>query len=56
MKEVIKKNSECEINFENEAFSGLGEMGRDLLSKMLSKDAGSRISAAGALEHPFLVE
>lgn len=53
---MIKKNCECDIDFGNENFQTLDVLGKDLLSKMLSKDPSNRISAMDALRHPFLIE
>jgi serine/threonine protein kinase len=54
VKEVLKKNSECDVDFSNELFSSLDEQGRDLMSRMLCKDPAARVTAAEALDHPFL--
>ncbi len=53
---MIKKNSECEIDFKNENFSSLDEVGRDLMMRMLCKDPAQRITAVEALSHSFLID
>lgn len=53
---MIKKNSECEIDFKNENFSSLDEAGRDLMIRMLCKDPTQRVTAVEALKHSFLAD
>lgn len=54
MKEVIKKNCECDLNFDNENFRTLPAEARDLFQRMLAKDPLQRITARDALSHPYL--
>jgi serine/threonine protein kinase len=53
-REVIKKNTECEIDFDNEIYSNLCSEGMDLLRRMLEKDPERRIRASEALNHEFM--
>ncbi len=56
MKEVIKKNCDCDVAFNTEPYVSLPPDARHLLQAMLAKDPSQRISARDALNHPFLVE
>jgi serine/threonine protein kinase len=54
VKEVIKKNCECDLNFDNENFKTLPTDARDLFQRMLARDPLQRITARDALSHPYL--
>lgn len=56
MKEVIKKNCDCEVDFTKDPYISLPVDARHLLQAMLTKDPSQRISARDALSHPFLAE
>ena len=53
---MIKKNSDCDIDFSSELMTAMPEDCRDLLRQMLSDDANLRITAKDALNHPFLLD
>lgn len=53
VKEVIKKNSDCEIDFEAKYLQTVSQEARDLLFKMLEKDPKERITAEEALKHHY---
>ena len=52
-REVIKKNRECEIDFNFPNQNRLTEEIKDLLMKMLQKDPNLRPSAEVLLTHSF---
>jgi serine/threonine protein kinase len=56
VKEVIKKNCDCEVDFNAEPYASLPADARHLLQAMLTRDPSQRISAREALSHPFLAE
>ncbi|KFK23371.1 hypothetical protein AALP_AAs49046U000400 [Arabis alpina] len=43
-----------EIDFESQPWPSISESAKDLVRKMLTKDPKKRISAAQALEHPWI--
>ncbi|CAH2078317.1 unnamed protein product [Thlaspi arvense] len=49
--EIIKG----EIDFESQPWPSISESAKDLVRKMLTKDPKKRISAAQALEHPWII-
>lgn len=53
-KEVLKRNVDCNINFEAQIYQELPLEAVDLLKRMLAKQPGQRITAEQALEHPFV--
>ena len=46
---MIKKNCECNIDFNNERFDVIGESGKDFLKRLLEKDPQKRMTADEAL-------
>ena len=51
---MIKKNCECDLDFNSDLFKSLSPAGRDLFEQMLARDPAKRITAQSALSHPFL--
>lgn len=52
-REVIRKNRDCEIDFNFPDQNRLTEEMKDLLRKMLEKDPHKRLSAETLLTHSF---
>ena len=50
----MNKNKECKIDFKVKKYEEIAGDGIDLLSRLLEKNPEKRITAAEALNHPFL--
>lgn len=53
MKELLKKNMESNIEFDDAVWQEVSSEARDLTQRLLEKDPCSRISAKEALAHPW---
>jgi len=51
--EILNQNRACDINLGKSMHQKLNPLVMDLLAKMLEKDPRKRISAEGALNHPY---
>lgn len=54
VKEVIRKNCDCEINYEADTFSSLSSESLEFFKKMLARNPAERLTAREALTHPYL--
>lgn len=54
--EIINKNLECKINYEEPFWSKVSTLGKDLCMKLLEKNQAERISIDKALNHPWLTQ
>ncbi|CDW84831.1 protein kinase domain containing protein [Stylonychia lemnae] len=52
-REILLKNKECLVPFPPQYWTNLTSEAKDLVKKMLEKDANNRLTAAKALEHPW---
>ncbi|XP_044280497.1 myosin light chain kinase family member 4 [Varanus komodoensis] len=52
--ETLNNILACRWNFEDEEFDRVSEEAKDFITKVLIKEKGWRISATGALKHPWL--
>ncbi|EGR28281.1 protein kinase domain protein [Ichthyophthirius multifiliis] len=50
---VLKKNKDCEINWNKKEYENLSKNCKDIMMCMLEKDPNQRISCFDALRHPF---
>lgn len=51
--EILRTINLSDLLFEESAFREVPDEARDLIRKMLNKDAAARITAQASLEHPF---
>jgi calcium/calmodulin-dependent protein kinase I len=54
--ELVADNTQCEITFPNKYWRQISEPAKDLVRQMLQADPSKRVTAKGALQHPWLVE
>ncbi|KAL3915611.1 MAG: hypothetical protein SGARI_008147 [Bacillariaceae sp.] len=55
-KELVDDNTKCEITFPSKYWDKISEAAKDLVLKMLHADPSQRLTAKGALQHPWLAE
>ncbi|GAU87381.1 hypothetical protein RvY_00244-2 [Ramazzottius varieornatus] len=53
--ETLRNVKACDWNFEDEAFAGVSEEGKDFIQKLLLKKKEARMTAAECLIHPWLL-
>ena len=53
---ILNKNKECKIDYKSKKYEEVAGDGIDLLGKLLEKHPEKRITAAEALNHPFLIK
>lgn len=52
--ETLRNVKNCDWQFDQEAFSGISEEGKDFIKRLLVKDKDKRMTAHECLEHPWL--
>lgn len=53
---ILNKNKECKLDYKSKKYEEIAGDGIDLLSKLLERQPEKRITAAEALNHPFLIK
>jgi calcium/calmodulin-dependent protein kinase I len=54
--ELVADNTRCEITFPNKYWGQISEPAKDLVCQMMQADPSKRVTAKGALQHPWLLE
>lgn len=53
---ILNKNKECKLDYKAKKYEEIAGDGIDLMSKLLERQPEKRITAAEALNHPFLIK
>ena len=54
-KEIVRKTIYQEISFNNPVWKNVSDEGKDLISKLLTKNRDQRITITEVLEHPWIL-